>query len=253
MSRFSDFVKSSPCDTSKLPLCHTCQGYDFRNIMEEGNLKPQLCEVFEGDLLIYFFYGRPAYRVSGNQNATSIKAFMPVVIVLKPEAIERPKRIAPFDTGAYHRGLFSQYMHPEMTCDDFLLDPSMDMPPRLVSKFLSTNIEYFRGTPRVNISIPPLEFEAECYYNLICSKQIAPHDDRSSTVEIQIDSCIQLKGNVLLIVSPYIFLDQQEVKDAIKEWGAQYRGYSITRTPPNQYTALIYSEVEEFLLAEGYL
>lgn len=50
----------------RLAWCHTTDAFRLRKIIAEGAFSPSHCDVFDEDLL-YFFYGRPAFR-RGNQS-----------------------------------------------------------------------------------------------------------------------------------------------------------------------------------------
>ena len=175
-------------------------------------------------------------------------AFFPICIVLKPDSVSTPKRIVPFDSGAFEDGRFSEHMHPKMRRDDFFLEPVPDMPSRLVSRFYGSNDAYFSGKPHT-IQIPPIEFEALSYYNLISSQNVSNYDDRNSSIEIQSGTNLALdSSNVLLIVLPTVFLDVDFFRDRIvRDWRAQIRTYELYRCNPNEYTMLIYREVDAYL------
>lgn len=251
MSRFSDFFKNEP-SLKPLPLLHTCQAYGFRNIAEQSRLLTTPCDVFPDDL-IYFFYGRPAYRTSLDHSAIRHPAFMPIVIMLGTDAVRTPKRIAPFDTGAFSAKMFDRFMHPKMCCDDFLLDPKMDMPSKLVSKFFGTNEKYYHSDP-ISIDISPIQFEAISYYSLISDQSKALYDDRKESIEIQTDNDITLSpDNVKLVILPLAFMDVPTIRRAIiNEWKADYLTYTIHRGDPNEYIGLLYQKVEDYLSKNGY-
>lgn len=254
MSRFSAFVKSAAPAEPQLPLVHTCDAFSFRDILDKKELTPAPCDVFSGESLVYFFYGRPAYRPSRTDKATGQLAFMPVSIVLDPEAITDPKRIAPFDTGAFSAGLFKEHVHPKMSFDEFLLEASMDMPARLVSKFFESNTCYFHGKPAL-IKISPTEFEAKSYKSLIENLGSAAYDDRASAIEVQAGCSVTLTNkNVLAVVIPGEFMDDPKYQDVLlHEWRANIRTYSVQRRNPNEYMSQICQNIEDFYRSRGYL
>lgn len=180
--------------------------------------------------------------------------FMPVCIVLKADFVSNPKRIAPFDTGAFKRDLFAEHMHKKMKVEDFLLDNSMDMPARLVGHFYGTNRRYFQGEP-VSVQIPPREFEAQCFYNLVCDKGKSLADDRCLTIEIQADRTVTLNaGDVLLVVLPNAFMDDPWLRARIcNDWSAEVRTYDTHRCDPAEYLSRVYHEVETYLEDKNYL
>jgi len=185
--------------------------------------------------------------------AVSLPFFFPVSIMLKHDSVPNPKRIAPFDTGAFNSKMFSEHMHPEMRCEDFLLEPTIDMPKRLVSQFYGSNKAYFFGKP-LTLEIPPAEFEAWSYHSLIHSEMKADYDDRNSSVEIQSEINLVLDANtLLLVVMPTVFLEVPEFRERIlRDWDAQVRTYPIHRGNPNEYTLLIYHEIQSYLEEENY-
>lgn len=254
MSTFNEFINSKPQSEPKLPLCHTCDGFRFRGIIGDQKLIPSPCKVFGDETLIYCFYGKPSYRTSASANPTLINAFMPICFVLKNNAINNPKRIAPFDTGAFNQGLFAQHLHPKMKKEDFLLSPSMDTPQRIVNFFFGSNLKYFKGEP-LNVDIPSIEFEALSYYSIIKETGNLPFDDRCSTIEIQSSEPVELtKDNVLLIILPGIFMEDERVKNFFNTLSnVKIRVYTIHRGDPREYMGLIYQSVEEFLHSNGFM
>jgi len=179
---------------------------------------------------------------------------MPVCIVCKPHLVPRPKRIAPFDTGAFASGLFADYLHPKMTIDDFLLGSSPDMPGRVVALFFASNRGYFSGKP-ATIQVPPMEFEASSYYSLISDSGMTRSDDRRSTIEIQTDQSVSIApDSVLLVVLPRVFLDDSAVRNKIcKDWSAEVRTYATMQCDPREYQGLVFAAVEEFLNMKDYI
>lgn len=252
MGKFSDFIKSSPSTHPPLPLTHICDGFSFRDVVERQEIRVSECDVFRENL-IYFFYGRPSYRLSQPDQPVNIRAFMPVCLVLKPEAVITPKRIAPFDTGAFSNGLYSNHIHPKMKMDDFFLECNPDMPGRVVERFYKSNQSYMEGEPS-QIKIPPLEFEAEAFYNLISEKGRTLADDRRYSIEIQSDKNVNIApGVVLLLVLPGVFLDNRLMKRIGSDWNAKIRTYGSYLANPRDYQSVIYSEVSKFLAEQEFV
>lgn len=252
-NRFSSFVKLSCEALPRMPLVHTCEAFEFRDIAAESELKPAPCEVFKEPLL-YFFYGRPAYRPSKDRRPVSHAAFLPISIVVDATTVSSPTRVAPFDTGAFLAGLYADYVHPKMSVKDFLLEPTVDMPARIVGKFFGSNAAYFYGRPQ-HMGLPPFEFEVNSYYNLIRGEATSDADDRRSCVEIQTNQAIQLDAKqVLLVVLPAIFLDVPEVRETIiGKWRSEVRTYNYIHCNPREYMAKLYDEVHAYLEEEGFL
>ncbi len=248
--RFSEFVlKSAPCN-GRLPIIHTSDSYGFRNIVTDSKLLPQKDSIFQDELLLYFFYGIPAYRLSGTKIPTSQDVFMPVAMLLRSDALKEVKRIAPFDTGAFAKGIYRDYIHPKMKIEDFLLPPSLDTPAYLINLFYGSNTNYFSGIPISDLNLPSIEFELNCYHDLIKVKGGTIFDDRCSTIEIQSDKPFDLLNkDVLLVVLPGIFLDIPDIKEIItKKWEAEISPYAIHRGNPNEYIGIIYEAVRDYLI-----
>jgi hypothetical protein len=254
-NRFNNYVLSAQQCLPPLPLTHTCDTLGFRNIATACQISTVQCKVFD-EALVYFFYGRPAYRPKSwkKKTARAVLSFMPCSIVLEPDALDLAKRIAPFDTGAWKEGLFKQYMHPEMNMEDFLLTPSMDIPPRVVEAFFGSNHNYYYATPH-SISIPPIEFEAQSYYELIQHRATLDLDDRASAIEIQSDQSLLLTDDkVLYVVLPKVFYDEQAIRETITiEWKAPVTLYQIQAGTLSEHKGIVDRAVGEFLSKAGYI
>jgi len=254
-NRFSKYVSKAKQCLPALPLTHTCDGHGFRAIVTACQISTMQCKLFD-EALVYFFYGRPAYRPKSwkKENAPAVLPFMPCSIVLKPDALEIPKRIAPFDTGAWREGLFQQYMHPEMKIEDFLLNPSMDTPTRVVWRFFKSNNNYYYAKPH-SIRIPPIEFEAQSYYDLIKHRATLALDDRGSAIEIQIDHSLPLTSdNLLYLVLPKVFYIDRAIRETIvKEWKTRTALYQIQAITLQEHMGIVYTEVTKFLSEMGFI
>lgn len=248
---FAEFVSASPETEPWLPLFHTCDGFAFRAVLRSQKLVPARCRVFNENLL-YFFYGRPAYRTSGSATSTISSAFFPVALAINIRSIDPPVRIAPFDTGAFAAGLYEDHIHPRMTIGDFLLEPTLDMPSRVVSRFFETNGRYYHGQPATS-SATPFSFEVESYCSLANTRATSNQDDRSTCVEIQVSSEVLINSDSLsLVVLPTVFLEDKELSEILfGRWGCSVRTYPIFRSAPQQQIALIYSHAYEFMVSNS--
>ncbi|HMF85644.1 MAG TPA: hypothetical protein VK598_04765 [Nitrospiraceae bacterium] len=209
--------------------------------------------MFKPDKLVYFFYGRPAYRPSHGDEAVSLPALMPVCLLFRPEAVRHIKRIAPFDTGGFRDELFKKHMHPRMKVDDFLLDCAVDMPGRVVTCFFGSNRAYFFGQPRT-LSIASRQHEAESYQSLISDKGSTTIDDRRATIEIQTDRSIAIgPKSVLLVVLPTALLDDDFSSSLSKKWSAEVARYSTHHCNPREYQSRMFEEVEKYLIKHHYM
>jgi hypothetical protein len=110
MGRFWDFLKDAKPPPGELPLIHNTDLFFFRQIRLSEKLKPSDCDVYKGEKLLYFFYGRPSYCAHVNLGTVTARALLPICLVLSRSVIAQATRIVAFDSGAFAR----QYMHPPM-------------------------------------------------------------------------------------------------------------------------------------------
>src|SRR6266478_2411608 len=103
-----------------MPLTHITKGIGAEDIITAGQISPADCAVF-GEPLAYFFYGRPAYRVSGD-GAVKIEAACPFCFVFNASLIDKAKAIFAFDTGAFSKRLYNHILVEEMDVEDFSLE-----------------------------------------------------------------------------------------------------------------------------------
>ena len=94
MTRFAAFITSQTASVGRLPVAHTTDAFSFREIMAARKLQPTDCPVYS-DKVLYFFYGRPSYRVHYKTEPTSLRAFNPVCFVMDAGSVEPPDRILP--------------------------------------------------------------------------------------------------------------------------------------------------------------
>ena len=246
----NSFIKNCDPIESELPIIHTCQGFDFRAILDSKSIKPVSGRNFGGQYLAYFNYGRPAYKPSCEK---SKNPWLPVSFVIDYKSLKKIERLALFDTGAYCDSFKKVHMYPKMYIKDFLLEKSLDMPLFVVSKFFGTNENYIKGIPKNNLEIPPLEFEAQCYYNLITDDNFQQYDNRKLTIEIQINSALNLiYSNVLLVVLPDSLLKCAE-KTIVTEFKSEVRSYPVDIEDPQNNFRLLRSIINNYLVEKGYL
>jgi len=108
-----------------LPLTHTTDAFDLRDIVADQKIQPRYCTVFDEDLS-YHFYGRPAYRKNAETQANGLAAYAPVILIFKPAIADNAIAAFPFDSGAYVGERYSDVMHHRMSVKDFGLEPSFE-------------------------------------------------------------------------------------------------------------------------------
>lgn len=236
-----------------LPLFHSCDAYWARSIISEKKIKPLFCNVFK-EQLAYLFYGRPAYKNSTTQSS-KLNAMFPVSFIIKSAGVKPVKRLAPFDTGAFWKELYKDFLHKGMRVENFLLSPDINTIPKFIHFFFETNEAYYKGEPRPAVTFDSMDFEIESYFELIRARWQSGADDRKASIEVQIDRELEMtQHNVEAIVIPSHLKSSSYVQDVvIGEWNAEvitYTSYGVTSG--NNYTLLLHL-VREYLGKKAYL
>jgi hypothetical protein len=171
-----------------LAWCHTTDAFALREILRTGSFRLTHCPVFQ-EKLLYFFYGRPAYRFA-EEGSLYLSCKAPVVIMLSPEFVLQGTRMFPFDTGAFFARRFAIWMHDSMKMSDFELECPSDAPQRHVTSFFGSNIDYLRTrahAPNVDCTG---EFEVESMIALLTDRDTRAADERRTALELQTNRAI---------------------------------------------------------------
>jgi hypothetical protein len=253
VAQFPDFIESASQAEPALPVTHATDAYLFQKIAESNMLSPADCPVF-GQPLLYFFYGRPAYRVNSEEESSNLLFLAPVCLIFDGSVISKANRIYPFDSGAFSRNFFKRFMHDGMGMNNFSLKVTRDTPSKVVAAFFGTNKNYYDGKVLDIINTKDSCFEIEAYVDLIRYTARDSMDNRNSSIEIQIDKTISLSEPQLrAVVVPNALLDRKLFIDRVKMWGATPLPYRwVSRLKPSEYTSEIFSIVSDFLENEGY-
>lgn len=253
-STFQSFVERGEPANPALPLMHSCDAYALRSVLRSGALEPRECPVFGGEPLVYFYYGRPAYRVNPAVPSSKLQHNFPTALIFDHGGIGNPKRLAPFDTGAFTMYAEGGHLHGRMPIDDFLLPPDITWARRLVTVFYGTNSAYVHGNVIPGLVAGGGEFEVEAYLSLITDGAATALDDRSSTIELQVGRSVSLVGSGLrAIVLPSGMLDTAEVAALTHEHKVVAIEYDTFTGAPREYHHLVFSKVVEWLFEEGML
>jgi hypothetical protein len=196
-SELWNWLKAVPAHPTQLAWCHTTDAYRLRSIVKAGMLSPTHCPVFREDLL-YFFYGRPAYRYEG-PDSLALAAKAPVVIVCSPNLVDLGTRIFPFDSGAFeHR--YKKWLHSDMTLRDFELACGDDAPSRHVQAFFGTNNDYMLLNALTPGPPCPGHFEVESMTRMIADTSADPADDRRLAVELQVATPVPFDASSIISI-----------------------------------------------------
>lgn len=240
---FADFISGTPRTSGNLGLAHVTDCAHLGSIAQAGELKLRSCKVFK-ERLVYLFYGRPAYRAKWEGGSTADLAYARACFVLRDEVVSRAKRIFPFDTGGFRN--YGSALHKSLGIADFQLNDG-DHPLQVIGAFYSSLEDYFWMHPVSGRNFPISQNAVRSYYQLISAGQHEVHDDRCAAIEVQLDKPVPLKGEVLALIAPNQAFDDAALMAHLKDWGAEPRGYRITRAfNPVETTPLLMNEVDRF-------
>jgi hypothetical protein len=260
-TRFASFIASQEMADGVLPFVHTTRAYSFVEMLGDDGLEPADCPIFD-EKIIYLFYGRPAYRAKDGRNAR-LQFEWPIIFILNPLTFDKICRVFPFDTGAFDMGLYSEFFDKKSEMMDFSVDPSLEAVRQLVGTYYQNHEEYYAGHSHKNVELPNRQFEAEGILELsrLPGLQGQPsfstaRDERSSAVEIQVTSPISFADALTAIILPLPYLDDPEIRSALKRWGGPpiIRSYATLHNMSGEaWVGQIYQIVREIYEDLGYL
>jgi hypothetical protein len=223
MTSFSDYVQKQAMVSRELPLVHTTEYFRLGSIQASNALQPRDCKVFKEPLL-YFFYGRPAYRDASQITPTRDVGFYPICFIFRPGTIcKKAKRMYPFDTGASQSGMYVPDINPPEALTDYQLQTAVESARRVVRCFFETDEQYLSNKARAALGFSSAETKPESYYRLINGGGQPGVDDRCSAVEIQIAESLDIGKDALAAVAlPLCFLEDKILaKTLVEVWQAQ--------------------------------
>lgn len=228
-----------------VPVMHTTKIKIFLSMVSQGKISTDSDPTSPfPEKLLYLFYGRPAYRARRGPTENK-QAIAPTCLVLSFGALQDPKRIYPFDTGAYARYAAKIPNFLELT--DFELYNRKENIKKFALLFFGDVRNYVVGGfcdktgLAAHLSTCPA---AQQFVELRdrASDPDSQYDDRAFTIELQSDVTLDLnESTVEAVVLPQQYLDcavnGKTVETWIEEeWKAEvlpYRGYEYVE--PEQY------------------
>lgn len=200
-SRFWNWLASVPPESERLAWCHTTDGWRLRQMVQAGLIPVAPCNVFREDL-VYFFYGRPAFR-RNEEAQLRLSCRSPVVLVLEPELCANGRRMFPFDSGAFANDMYRQWLHPKMELADFEIGRDGSAPLRHVSAFFGTASNYLHLKAKAPDVPYSGEFEVESIVSILSDQSSEEADDRRLAMELQVPAPIPFdSGAVLAVIVP---------------------------------------------------
>lgn len=242
MTTLRALVTSETAVAEELPLVHTTRCEVLPYIVASHELRSVTpCDVFH-EHLIYFFYGRPAYRHALGSEPSGNLDLSPVCFVFKPHTIGgAAKRVFACDSGGVHKGCFKNHLLPPDR-DEMQLDTTLDSARKLVPLVFGDNSRYFFGNAKAAMpaSFPP-GTPAARFHTLLTDTGAIAGDDRRSAIEVQMDSPVALDNHLLYVVLPREILNQAGTRETILQtWKADPIGYDIYHgRQPHEYRTMI--------------
>lgn len=256
---FRDFLaRNSVRSTTGLPLVHTTQAYFLRSILKQDAIVPQWCDVFRKDVS-YFFVGRPAFKVRGGESEAS-EWELPCCFILQYDAVLKPTRVFPFDSGAFAGGRMPNYLRM-MNINEFDVAALADGPTRIIGAYFADIRSYFRGrakgTEDFQREFSPGVFDAEikAIHRLALDTNNAKLDDRRLSVELQTDASIELTVHApLAVIAPLPYFEDESFRQhVVNNWNAQPISYRVSSLSVSSYYSQIYERVEKLYEKLGVL
>jgi hypothetical protein len=255
MTFFSNYIQKQEMAPTELPMVHTTEYSRLPSIQSSNTLQASACKVFKEPLL-YFFYGRPAYRDASQISPTRDVGFYPICFVFRPGTISKgAKRLYPFDSGASQSGLYEPAIQRTDALADYPVLAVIENARRIVSCFFETDEQYLSNKPKPGLLFSSAENEAQSYYQLINGGGDPDCDDRCSAVEIQIAGCIDIRSSIMAVVLPTSFLEDDNLaKTILKVWRAQPLTYNADiGMRPIEFHGTIRHLIREFYRRSGLL
>jgi hypothetical protein len=238
-----EIVAAETAAAEELPLVHTTRCEILPHIVASHELRSlKECDVFRGEYLLYFFYGRPAYRHTLGAEPSGNLDLCPVCFVFKPHTIgAAAKRVFACDSGGVHKGFFRDHLQPPDR-DEMQLETTLDSARKLVPLVFGDNSHYYLGHARqVCPPVFPTGSAAARFHALLTDTGELAADDRRSVIEVQMDSPVRLEHHLLYLVLPREIMDQPEMRATVRPiWQADPILYDVyPGAPPHEYTATI--------------
>ena len=249
LKKFLDAQSNLDLSMPLLPLIHSCECFDARNILTSQQLETRLCKVFNENLL-YFYYGKPSYPVGEKSKGfrTDIE-YTPVCFILDMQMISIHK-VYPFDSGAFFNNLYGDFFHRGMKIDDFELDGSADGIKSYVSYMFGNNESYYDGIAVKNkITGNP---HVDGLINMTTASGTMDFDERARTIEIISKDNVPLKEAVKCIILPRNLLQDADITSFLNDNNIEYREYKVRQLAhPTSYYGVIVEMVSKYIEEKG--
>lgn len=186
-----------------LPSMHSTTCHSAESIFRHGSISTTPCPVFNENLA-YFFYGKPLFKVSPSYNAATTNYMFGPVCFIVDTAKLKAKRIFPFDSGAFDKGMYAKILPNHAKKDDYQLSSNVNLIPRYVELFFGDNDLYQEGKsfPHSDVETSIITYSLAL---LLGASGVMDFDGRSRTIEISTDDEVSLSDCVDAIIIPAPF------------------------------------------------
>lgn len=237
-----------------LPFYHTCKGKNFRSIFRNKALVPTLCAEF-GELLLYFFYGKPTYRVSGEATTSRDVGRFPVSFIANLNPSNNIPRVFPFDTGALIHKVLKDVCGEEINPAKYELGSGIDWVRYFIEYFYGNDKNYYFVTPQIKLEdLKAMSFELQHIFSLATETSDKIWDNRAYTIEVQCKDSFQLDaGKIEAIILPKCYMNDTEIVDYLYNNNIVALTYGIERADPKHMTPLLIEIAENYMKSKGLL
>jgi hypothetical protein len=245
LSRFAKGVSGISPTLELLFGNHICDLLRARSAMEQRLLRASPCKKFDGEELLYLFYGKPSFRPDSAGEGKRFGAFYPVCFVVRLDASVQLRRVFPFDSGAFPKR-YSEFLHQKMSLEDFLMPADYESARRIVAGFYASNSDYFDSKPLLPFRAVNT-LETSTYFELVKafgSGQKLQGDDRLVAIELQASGAITLDATrICRIILPDKALEFEDIRAALEGCGIDFEHYRTGALAPHECHAFINDRV----------
>jgi len=244
----------------ELPLVHVTASWPAQEILKKKKLLPSKCPIFQVELL-YFFVLRPAYKDKlGREPSHQVSRF-PFVFAVRPEGVDPPRHVYPFDTGAAATGAFASQADKYVQLEDYALENSHRAIRSFIKWAFGSIESYFDAELRLDVREDVAASESVVISYLDIARMgfegSNRHDTRASTIEVASDHAVSLDFACLLIY-PKQFLEANKtlvkIFKEMKGKGVSLRGYDWQpNRSPDEFQKDIMSISKAWFKSNGYL
>jgi hypothetical protein len=205
--RLLEFLRTTnTVGTAELPAyIHCTPAGKIYDIINAAKLKVFACNVFRGENLCYLFLGRPAFKWSSDGEASYWQC--PLAFLFRDIPLAVVKRIFPFDSAAFAKDLFPNYI-TMFGLDRYDLGTDISISGKLITAFFgsvdrylaakNTGLDDFKTQFPLTSRFQEIEALVRLYGDLS-----GKHDDRRSAIEVQLQKDIPLQEkNLIGIILP---------------------------------------------------